>query len=111
MDLGWAVHREWGFETLVYLYESNTSPDQRITVTPSGQLEAAATPGMFLHNDNGRLGVGPAGDVFTFTPSGSGYTIQDQSAGGLYVNSTGSVGPVDALTLSSTPTVWNISPM
>lgn len=110
MDLGWAVHTEWGFDSLVALYEANTSPDQRITLTPSGQLEAAATPGMFLHNRNGSLALGTAGDVFVVARIGSGYTIQDVTAGGIYVNSANEIGPYRPLTLSATPTVWNINP-
>ena len=50
--------------------------------------------------------MGSSGDTFSITSSGSGYTINDTSAGGLYVNNASSIDPPNKLTLSSTPTVW-----
>lgn len=108
MDLGWALNPQWGDGSYVYLYTSNTNTTQNITFTSSGLLQSAASPTMYLYNEGGFLGVGSSGDTFSILSSGSGYTIQDKSAG-LYVNSPGTISPPNKLALSSTPTVWSFS--
>jgi hypothetical protein len=106
MDLGWALHPEWGNNgSYVYLYDYNNGPSQQITFTASGQLQAVQTPGLYLYSKAGVLAVGPSGDTFTIAPSGSGFVIYDNTAK-LYVNSAGAILPPNQLTLSSTPTVW-----
>jgi hypothetical protein len=106
MDLGWALHPEWGNNGLfVYLYSCNNNPSQQITYTTSGQLQSVANPGQYFYNDGGALALGPGGDTFLIVPSGKGYTIYDSTVN-LYVNTPGKIAPPNQLKLSSTPTVW-----
>jgi hypothetical protein len=107
MDLGWALNPQWGNNgPYVYLFSYNSGSSQQITYTSSGQLQSVASPGQYFYNDGGALAIGPAGDTFSITASGNGYTIQDKTAGGLYVNTASAIDPPNKLSLSSTPTVW-----
>jgi hypothetical protein len=106
MDLGWAMHPQWGDGPFVYLYTYNNGPSQQISYTSGGKLQSASTPADYLYNDGGALAVGSNGDTFSIISSGTGYTIQDTTSGGLYVNNTGTIDPPNKLTLSTTPTVW-----
>jgi hypothetical protein len=109
MDLGWALNPQWGDGTYAYLYISNSSPSQVINFTSSGQLQSQQNPSMYLYDEGGSLGLRSSGDTFSIVASGSGFTIQDQTAGGLYVNSASAIDPPNQLPLSSSPTVWNFS--
>jgi hypothetical protein len=106
MDLGWALNPQWGDGPFVYLYSYNNGAGQQITYTSSGQLQSVQNPGQYLYNDGGFLAIGPVGDIFAITTSGSGYTIQDKTAGGLYVQTASAIGPFNKLSLSSAATVW-----
>jgi hypothetical protein len=107
MDLGWALNPQWGNNgPYVYLYTYNNGSSQQIAYTSSGQLQSAQNPGEYFYNDGGALALRTTGDTFSIAASGNGYTIQDQSAGGLYVNSASAIDPPNKLSLSSTPTVW-----
>jgi hypothetical protein len=106
MDTGWAMHPQWGDGPYIYLYKYNNGSSQQITYTSAGKLQSVANTADYLYNDGGFLGLGASGDTFSITSSGSGYTIKDTSAGGLFVNSASSIDPPNKLTLSSTPTVW-----
>ncbi|HEY1947882.1 MAG TPA: choice-of-anchor D domain-containing protein [Bryobacteraceae bacterium] len=111
MDLGWALNPQWGDGPFVYLYSYNNGASQQITYTSSGQLQSVQSPGQYLYNDGGFLAIGPVGDTFTINTSGNGYTIQDKTAGGLYVQTASAIGPFNKLSLSSTATVWMFSPL
>jgi hypothetical protein len=106
MDLGWALHPEWGDGPYIYLYSYNNGISQQITYTSAGKLQSVANTADYLYDNGGFLGLGSSGDAFSITSSGNGYTIKDTSAGGLYVNNASSIDPPNKLTLSSTPTVW-----
>jgi LmbE family N-acetylglucosaminyl deacetylase len=105
MDLGWALNPQWGYGIDVYLYSYNNGPSQQLTYTTSDRLQSVQSPGQYLYSNGGVLTVGPVGDTFSITSSGSGYTIYDNTVS-LYVNTPGKIGPPNGLTLSSTPTVW-----
>lgn len=109
MDLGWALNPQWGAGPYVYLYTYNAGSTQQINFTSSGQLQSEFSPGQYLYNASGALALGSGGDTFAVTTSGNGYTIQDKSAGGLYVNAASAIDPPNKLFLSSTPTVWMFS--
>ena len=100
------MHPQWGDGPYVYLYNYNNGSSQQITYTSAGKLQSVANTADYLYNDGGSLALGSSGDTFSITSSGTGYTIQDTSAGGLYVNNTGAIDPPNKLTLSTTPTVW-----
>jgi hypothetical protein len=106
IDVGWALNPQWGDGSYVYLYDYNNGSSQQITYTNAGKLQAAADTADYLYSDDGELAVGASGDTFSITSSGTGYTIQDTSAGGLYVNNASAIDPPNKLALSSTPTVW-----
>jgi hypothetical protein len=106
MDLGWAMNPQWGDGPFVYLYTYNNGGSQQITYTSGGKLQSASNTADYLYNDGGALAVGSSGDTFSITSSGTGYTIKDTTAGGLYVNNTSVIDPPNKLTLSTTPTVW-----
>ena len=106
MDLGWALHPDWGNNgPYVYLYNYNNGPSQQITFTSLGQLQTVQNPALYLYSKAGVLAVGPVGDTFAISPRGDGFLIYDNTAN-LYVNSSGAILPPNLLTLSSTPTVW-----
>jgi hypothetical protein len=105
MDLGWAMNPQWGDGPYVYLYTFNNGASQQITYTSAGKLQSSNSAD-YLYDDGGSLAVGSSGDTFSIASSGTGYTIQDKSAGGLYVNNTSAIDPPNKLTLSATPTVW-----
>ncbi len=109
MDLGWALNPQSGSGPYVYLYTYNGGSNQQINFTGSGQLQSVTSPGEYLYNNGGALGVGSGGDTFSITTNGNGYTIQDKTAGGLYVNAASAIDPPNKLPLSSTPTVWMFS--
>jgi hypothetical protein len=106
MDLGWALNPQWGDGSDVYLYSYNNGPTQQINYTSGGQLQSAQNTSDYLYDKGGVLALGASGDTFSITSSGNGYTIQDKTAGGLYVNSASAIDPPNVLPLSSTPTVW-----
>jgi hypothetical protein len=107
MDLGWALNPQWGDGPFVYLYSYNGGASQQITYTSSGQLQSVQNPGQYFYNDGGVLAIGPVGDTFSITTSANGYTIQDKTAGGLYVHTASAIDPPNKLSLSSTATVWS----
>jgi hypothetical protein len=110
MDLGWALNPQWGNNgPYVYLYNYNNGSSQQITFTSSGQLQSVQNPGEFFYNNGNALAVRSSGDTFSITASGNGYTIQDKTAGGLYVNTASVIDPPNKLSLSSTPTIWMFS--
>ncbi len=109
MDVGWALNPQWGEAPYIYLYDYNGGASQQITLTSSGQLQSAESPGQYLYSDGGALALGPTGDTFAISSSGNGYTIQDKTAGGVYVNTASAIDPPNKLFLSSTPTVWMFS--
>lgn len=109
MDLGWALNPQWGDAPYIYLYNYSNDSDQQIVFTSSGHLQSSASPGQSLYADAGYLALGSNGDTFSITSSGNGYTIQDKTAGGLYVNTATAIDPPNKLPLSSTPTVWMFS--
>jgi hypothetical protein len=111
MDLGWALNPQWGHPTFVYLYNYNGGGTQQITYTASGQLQSASNPADHLFDDGGSLALGASGDTFAINQSGTGYTIQDKTAGGLYINNANAIDPPNKLPLTSTPTVWMFSPV
>ncbi len=106
MDLGWALNPQWGDGTYVYTYKYNGGATQQIVVNSAGKLQAEAKPGQYLYDLGGALAVGATGDTFSIIANGNGYTLQDKTAGGLYVNSASAIDPPNKLVLSSTPTVW-----
>jgi hypothetical protein len=106
IDLGWALNPQWGDGPYAYLYNYNNSSDQQITYTSAGKLQAVADTADYLYNDGGSLALGSSGDTFSITSSGTGYTIQDTTAGALYVNNASAIDPPNKLSLSTTPTVW-----
>jgi hypothetical protein len=111
IDLGWALHPQWGDGPYAYLYTYNNGSSQQITYTSAGKLQSVANPADYLNDDGGALALGSSGDVFSITSSGMGYTIQDTTAGGLYVNNASSIDPPNTLPLSTTPTVWMFAPV
>jgi hypothetical protein len=66
---------------------------------------------MCLGNTNGVLTLGAGCDTFTITANGGGFTIQDNSAGGSYVQDPGVASPPHRLSLSSKSTSWKFSPV
>lgn len=106
MDLGWALNPQWGFGPYIYLYTFNNGPTQEVTFTSGGKLQYANNSADLLYDDGGALAMGSSGDTFSITSSGTGYTIKDTSAGGLYVNNNAAIDPPNKLGLSTTPTVW-----
>ncbi len=106
MDLGWALNPQWGDGTYVYLYNYNGGPSQQIVLNGAGMLQSEASPDRYLYNLGGALALGATGDTFTIAANGNGYTIQDKTAGGLYVNNASAITPPNKLSLSTTPTVW-----
>ena len=106
MDAGWALHPQWGDGNYIYLYKYNNGSSQQFTFTSAGKLQSVANTADYLYDNGGFLALGSSGDTFSITSSGNGYTIKDTSAGGLYVNTAGSISPPNKLTLSSTPTIW-----
>lgn len=106
IDLGWALHPEWGDGPYAYLYSYNNGSSQQITYTSAGKLQSVANPADYLNDNGGALALGSSGDIFSINSSGMGYTIKDTTAGGLYVNNPGAIDPPNKLSLSTTPTVW-----
>jgi hypothetical protein len=106
MDTGWAMNPQWGDGPYIYLYKYNNGSSQQMTYTSAGKLQSVANTADYLYDNGGFLALGTSGDAFSITSSGSGYTIKDTSAGGLYVNNASSIDPPNKLTLSTTPTVW-----
>jgi hypothetical protein len=106
MDTGWALHPQWGDGPYIYLYNYNNGSSQQITYTSAGKLQSVANTADYLLDNGGFLALGSSGDTFSITSSGSGYTIKDTSAGGLYANTASTIDPPNKLPLSSTPTVW-----
>jgi hypothetical protein len=111
MDAGWALHPEWGYGPYIFLYNYNNTPSQQVTYTSGGKLQSVANTADYLYDDGGALALGSSGDTFSITSSGTGYTIQDTTAGGLYVNNPGAIDPPNKLLLSTTPTVWMFAPV
>jgi hypothetical protein len=111
MDAGWALHPEWGYGPYIFLYNYNNTPSQQVTYTSGGKLQSVANTADYLYDDGGALALGSSGDIFSITSSGTGYTIQDTTAGGLYVNNAGAIDPPNKLLLSTTPTVWMFAPV
>jgi hypothetical protein len=106
MDTGWAMNPQWGDGPYIYLYNYNNGSSQQMTYTSAGKLQSVANTADYLYDNGGFLALGTSGDTFSITSSGSGYTIKDTSASGLYVNNASSIDPPNKLTLSTTPTVW-----
>jgi hypothetical protein len=106
MDLGWALNPQWGDGSYVYLYNYNGQPSQQITFTSAGKLQSESNPGEYFYDLGGAPALGATGDTFSIVTNGNGYTIQDKSAGNLYVNSASAIDPPNKLSLSTTPTVW-----
>jgi hypothetical protein len=107
IDVGWALNPQWRDGPFIYLYSYNSGASQQIAYTSSGQLQSVQSPGQYFYNDGGMLAIGPVGDTFSVSTSGNGYTIQDKTAGGLYVQTASAIGPPNKLSLSSTATVWS----
>jgi hypothetical protein len=106
MDAGWALNPQWGDGPYIYLYSYNNGSSQQFTYSSAGKLQSVASTADYLYDNGGFLALGSSGDTFSITSSGSGYSIKDTSAGGLYVNNASTIDPPNKLTLSSTPTVW-----
>ena len=116
MDAGWALNPQYGSDTPdIYLYSLNGGPNQQFNFVSAGSgkgtLQSVTDPNMCLYNKNGFLALGTGCDTFTITSKGSGFTIQDNSAGGSYVQDPGAVSPPSALPLSSASTSWTFAPV
>ena len=115
MDAGWALNPQYGSGTPdIYLYPLNGGTNQQFNFVSAGSgrgtLQSVTNPSMCLYNNNGVLALGTGCDTFTITSNGNGFTIQDNSAGGSYVQDPGVASPpYQPLHLSSTSTPWAFS--
>ncbi len=116
MDVGWALNPQYGAGGAdIYLYALNGSTNQQFNFVSAGSgqgtLQSVTNPSMCLGNTNGVLTLGAGCDTFTITANGGGFTIQDNSAGGSYVQDPGLASPPHRLSLSSKSTSWKFSPV
>jgi hypothetical protein len=116
MDAGWALNPQYGTGAAdIYLYALNGSTNQQFNFVSAGSgqgtLQSVTNPSMCLGNTNGVLTLGAGCDTFTITANGGGFTIQDNSAGGSYVQDPGVASPPHRLSLSSKSTSWKFSPV
>jgi hypothetical protein len=114
MDAGWALNPQYGSGTAdIYLYSLNRGTNQQFNFVSAGSgqgtLQSVTNPSMCLRNNNGALALGAGCDTFTITANGDGFTIQDDSAGGSYVQDPGVASPPHGLSLSSKSTAWTFS--
>jgi hypothetical protein len=114
MDAGWALNPQYGSGTAdIYLYSLNRGTNQQFNFVSAGSgqgtLQSVTNPSMCLRNNNGILALGAGCDTFTITANGGGFTIQDNSAGGSYVQDPGVASPPHGLSLSSKSTSWTFS--
>ncbi len=108
MDVGFAYAGRPSFGNFVYLYSYNNGMNQQFTFTSDSRLQSVTHTDQYLYDAGGFLAVGSNGDTFTIVAAdgGSGYTIQDNSDGGLYISSPGAMSPPNKLSLSSTTAAW-----
>jgi hypothetical protein len=111
MDAGWALNPQYGTGTPdIYLYPLNRGANQQFDFVSAGSgkgtLQSVTNRSMCLRNNNGVLALGTDCDTFTITSNGDGFTIQDDSAGGSYVQDPGVASPPNRLPLSSKSTSW-----
>jgi hypothetical protein len=116
MDAGWALNPQYGRGTPdIYLYSLNRGTNQQFDFVSAGSgkgtLQSVTNRSMCLRNNNGVLALGTGCDTFTITSNGNGFTIQDNSAGGSYVQDPGVALPPHGLSLSSKSTSWTFSPV
>jgi hypothetical protein len=116
MDAGWAVNPQYGSGTPdIYLWVLNQGIDQQFDFVSAGSgtgtLQSVTNRSLCLRNNNGALALGTGCDTFTITANGNGFTIQDNSAGGSYVQDPGVSAPPHFLSLSSKSTAWTFSPV
>jgi hypothetical protein len=114
MDAGWALNPQYGSGTAdIYLYSLNRGTNQQFNFVSAGSgqgtLQSVTNPSMCLRNNNGILALGAGCDTFTIAANGGGFTIQDNSAGGSYVQDPGVASPPHGLSLSSKSTSWTFS--
>ncbi len=98
MDVGWALNPQYGTGGAdIYLYALNGGTNQQFNFVSAGSgqgtLQSVTNPSMCLGNTNGVLTLGAGCDTFTITANGGGFTIQDNSAGGSYVQDPGVASP------------------
>jgi hypothetical protein len=116
MDAGWALSPQYGSGTPdIYLYSLNRGTNQQFDFVSAGSgkgtLQSVTNRNMCLRNNNGVLALGTGCDTFSITSNGNGFTIQDNSAGGSYVQDPGVALPPHGLSLSSKSTSWTFSPV
>jgi hypothetical protein len=114
MDTGWALNPQYGSGTPdIYLYSLNRGTNQQFDFVSAGSgrgtLQSVTNPSQCLRNNNGVLALGTGCDTFTITATGGRFTIQDDSAGGAYVQDPGVASPPHGLSLSSKSTPWTFS--
>src|SRR5882724_8472762 len=93
----------WSGDTVMHEYSENDGSDQLWTFS-NGHICAQGT-GLCLAQSGSALIQTSGGDTFTVSPSGSGYTIRDQS--GAYINPASCISTCN-VTLSSNASVWSI---
>jgi hypothetical protein len=116
MDAGWSLNPQYGSGTPdIYLYPLNRGTNQQFDFVSAGSgkgtLQSVTNRNLCLRNNNGALALGTGCDTFTITANGGRYTIQDNSAGGAYVQDPGVSLPPHLLSLSSKSTSWTFSPV
>jgi hypothetical protein len=106
-DAGWALNPSWGNPNYIGLFTLNSpaSMTQEFNLTTTGKLQSTANPSLYLYSLNDYLALGPSGDLFAISTHSHGYVIKDKRTG-LYVLSSGSLGPGQQLPLASSGTVW-----
>ena len=115
MDAGWALNPSYGSGTRdIYLYSLNGGTNQQFRFVSAGSgkgtLQSVTNPSMCFHNNNGVLALGTGCDTFTITANGDGFTIQDNSTGGSYIQDSGVASPpYRPLPLSAKSTSWAFS--
>jgi hypothetical protein len=114
MGAGWALNPQYGSGTPdIFLYSLNRGTNQQFDFVSAGSgkgiLQSVANRSMCLRSNNGVLAPGTGCDTFTITANGGRFTIQDNSAGGAYVQDPGVAAPPHSLSLSSKSTTWMFS--
>jgi hypothetical protein len=94
----------WSGDIAMHEYSENDGIDQLWTLS-NGHICAQGT-GLCLAQNGSTLIQSSGGNTFTVSPSGTGYTIRDQS--GVYINPASCTGTNCSVTLSSSAYIWTI---
>jgi hypothetical protein len=95
----------WGGGFTMYEWSYNGAKDQQFVFSSSRTLCDIGTT-LCLADSSGTLVQGGS-DTWTITPSGTGYTVQNDVSK-RYINSPGGIGEGVPVQLSTSPAVWHI---